>query len=436
MWIHTILFLSFCVLFVCAKGFFSKSGTYLAGKIPTFLKLTKSQLRLFLMVVFWGNMLGFLVTLATGMGDSKNLQLLKRQEEAYTEELYVTDGVNREKITVEIGTEPYTAREKQQLLDDAVKYLSKEILGENQSLEKVEYPLNLITQIPGTAIAVDWDTDQPMILDWEGQIGEVVPKEGTKVHIQAELVLEDCRRVYETDVLVYPQRKSDKEQFLSEVEEQLQKQNEKQGEYLELPVSVNGTELTWSKADQYQGVFLAGIAVLIGVLLILSEKSRMKQNLEKRQMQMMDDYPGILNKMILLIQAGMSSRRAIQKIALDYQKGLENGKSKRDAYEEFLRIYREMEQGISEEEAYRSLGSRCELLCYRTLSTLLIQNLRKGSSYFLISLKRECTTAFEERKKRALVRGEEAGTKLLVPMMCMLLIVLLIILVPSMMTLG
>ena len=46
-------------------------------------------------------------------------------------------------------------------------------------------------------------------------------------------------------------------------------------------------------------------------------------------------------------------------------------------------------------------------------------------------LDREATEAFEERKNRAKELGEEAGTKLLFPMLMMLLVVLIIVMVPA-----
>lgn len=436
MWIHIFIFLCFCGLFLCAKGLFSKSGIYLAGKIPKFFHVTAAQIRVFLLIAFWGNVLGLTVTSLSYLENGSSVRALKRQEESYTEEIYVSDGVNREKIAVEVQKEPYTDVEKMQILEEVYTSLETEILGENQSLDRVEYPLDLMTEKVGTPVTIQWDTDQPLILDWEGQIGEAVPEEGTVVHLRAELKLEEYSRLYEVDVRVYPQKLSDSEQFVQDVQEEIRLQNEKQGTYLYLPMYVNGKELTWVKTDRYQGLFLSGMAVVIGVLVVLSEKSKEKQDLKRRQMEMQADYPGILNKMILLIQAGMSSRRAIQKMALDYQADLKCGRRKRYGYEAVLSIYWDMEKGISEEQAYRNLADRCDLLCYRTLSTLLIQNLKKGSSYFISALKQECTVAFEERKSRALIRGEEAGTKMLAPMGGMLLIVLLIILVPSMMVLG
>ena len=46
-------------------------------------------------------------------------------------------------------------------------------------------------------------------------------------------------------------------------------------------------------------------------------------------------------------------------------------------------------------------------------------------------LERESQEAFENRKRRAKILGEQAGTKLLAPMMLMLVIVFVILLYPA-----
>ena len=59
------------------------------------------------------------------------------------------------------------------------------------------------------------------------------------------------------------------------------------------------------------------------------------------------------------------------------------------------------------------------------------QNLRKGTKGMTQILKQESLQAFEERKARARRLGEEAGTKLLLPMFLMLAVVLVIVIVPA-----
>ena len=94
-----------------------------------------------------------------------------------------------------------------------------------------------------------------------------------------------------------------------------------------------------------------------------------------------------------------------------------------------------MNRGVTELEAYRGLGRRIRLPAYRTLSALLVQNLTKGSRTLLEVLDKEAGNAWEERRKRARIRGEKAGLKLLFPMMIQLGIVLVIMIVPAFMTL-
>ena len=125
----------------------------------------------------------------------------------------------------------------------------------------------------------------------------------------------------------------------------------------------------------------------------------------------------------------LTARKAFQKIALDYGKR-EDGK-KREAYEEIRVACYEMDSGISEAEAYRRFGERCGQVKYKTLSTLLIQNLQKGSRYLADLLEKESVEAWEERKRKARVLGDTAATKLLLPMVLMLLVVMAVIMLPA-----
>ena len=90
-----------------------------------------------------------------------------------------------------------------------------------------------------------------------------------------------------------------------------------------------------------------------------------------------------------------------------------------------------MQRDVTELESYEQFGKRCGLKAYRKLAALLTQNLRKGSKGLSELLRTEADQAFEERKAAAKKRGEEAGTKLLLPMFMMLSMVLLIVIVPA-----
>lgn len=121
----------------------------------------------------------------------------------------------------------------------------------------------------------------------------------------------------------------------------------------------------------------------------------------------------------------MNIRGAWQKIVDDY---VRFGKQKRYVHEEMLVSVRDMEHGMSEARAYELFGKRTGLLQYMKFCTLIVQNLRKGSDDLLRVLDYEAADAFRERKENAKALGEEAGTKLLLPMMLMLVVVFALIL--------
>ena len=87
----------------------------------------------------------------------------------------------------------------------------------------------------------------------------------------------------------------------------------------------------------------------------------------------------------------------------------------------------QIENGMTELKAYELFGRRIGLLPYMKFSTLLTQNLRKGTSDMLRILEYEAIDIMNEKKENAKILGEEASTKLLLPMMFMMLEVFAII---------
>ena len=146
---------------------------------------------------------------------------------------------------------------------------------------------------------------------------------------------------------------------------------------------------------------------------------------------MMTDYPHLINRLVLLNAAGLSMRKSFAQVRCDYEESLRRGEPARPGYEEIVRACREMEHGVPERQAYLNIGQRTPLPEYKTFSTLLVQNLMKGGDGMARLFRKEADRAFEERKKRAKILGEEAGTKLLMPMILLLLVVMVILMVPA-----
>lgn len=209
-------------------------------------------------------------------------------------------------------------------------------------------------------------------------------------------------------------------------------QEKQQKDKYYLPSYLDGEPIAWSRPWDNSGGVLA-ILSIIGACCIPVQKQRgQEKKRQERARQMLLDYPNLVTRLALLLEAGMTVRKAFEKIALDYKRKKKRGA--RSAYEELLKAYYEMESGVMEERAYENFGRRCDHPKYRTLSTLLIQNLKRGNRQLLDILEKESAESFEERKRYARVQGEEAATKLLIPMTMMLVIVLVILIVPACMS--
>ena len=96
----------------------------------------------------------------------------------------------------------------------------------------------------------------------------------------------------------------------------------------------------------------------------------------------------------------------------------------------------QLQRNQPESEVYLAFGRRVNLKPYTKLVSLIEQNRRNGSRNLCAMLELELEDAFEQRKTTARRLGEEAGTKLLLPLFLMLAIVMVIVIVPAMAALG
>lgn len=342
----------------------------------------------------------------------------------------------KSQVEVEVAERQYTKDEIQELFKNTIKNMDKWILGENKSFDRIETDMELITKAPDKPIQIEWESDRYDIMDMRGKIiADAVKKEGSPVNLKAVLTYSERPKeqaMYQCMVMIYPPSLSGKEKEIEDVKTAIQEQEEKTrtSGSLKLPGKVGGKKISYYQQFDMRGVVLIGMGIVVILLLSALEKQD-KRNEEKiKKRQMMLDYPEIINKLALLLGAGMTVKNAWRKLESDYEEQKEAW-GKRYAYEEMKITTREMRSGITEAECYERFGRRCGLQAYLKLGVLLSQNLRKGSKGLTDLLRVEAVQAFEERKAMARRLGEEAGTKLLMPMFLMLSIVLVIVIVPA-----
>lgn len=349
------------------------------------------------------------------------------------EELEVQTRETKEKITVEIEEEQFTREEIQEEFKKAEKELETLILGENQDLDEVRSNLNLITRLPDSGITVAWELDNYEVMNLQGELQtEALKETGTLVKLDAFLNYKDAKAQHTFYANLFPPRLSETEKWIQKLNEELNRLDEETKEDSEMPLpdQVGGRSVMWSYATDYRaaGLFLLGTALSLSVYALDRQKKKQKEEERRRQLKL--DYPQVINRFTLYLGAGMPVRKVWFKLAEDYR-GREKEKEERAVYEEMLYTMHEIQSGAAEGECYEKFGERCNLTVYRKFGTLLSQNMKKGTKGLADLLKQEAANTFEERKNLARKLGEEAGTKLLLPMFLMFGMVLAIIVVPA-----
>ena len=165
----------------------------------------------------------------------------------------------------------------------------------------------------------------------------------------------------------------------------------------------------------------------LGIVFYASDRE-LDEKIKKRNFNIRYDFPDFLNKMVLLINAGMTVPRAWEKIVRDR-------KNITPLYEELRTTYIEIMNGKPEMEAYEDFAKRCRVKEITKFITAVIQNLKKGNSDLVPLLKLQSNECWQLRKNMAKKLGEEASTKLVLPLMIMFVGILIIVTLPAVMQL-
>ena len=368
-------------------------------------------------------------------GDRENTEYLERREFGqgdYEEKLTVKSEKGNQDITVQVREKEYGEEEAEEIIEQVKEEMDALIRGENKSLNKVQHPLYLPDRSPDFPVNLSWSTDAPEILDWEGKIGENAAEGGTGVKLTCDLSLGEAEGRWEKEVTVYPELVSHKIKLEREIQRAVDAQNPASGDKVKLPKEVDGTKVIFRKEQSGNGLLISLFGTLLGLLILPLYREKEKENETKKKAEMQADYPDIVSRILLFLQAGLTVHSAMEKIAKDYINTCRiYGRKRRPAYEELVETYREMEGGMAEVQAYERFGNRCDSPEYKVLSVLLVQNLKKGNRGVLALLERESAAAIEERKRKAKICGEQASAKLLGPMFIQLALVMALVMIPA-----
>ncbi len=370
----------------------------------------------------------------------KENSYVERGDEDHNVDVLVTgnDGTDiwKKKMTVPVKQRKLSAEEKAQMEQLTSVYLEEHYLGNNESAEHVSKPLFFAKSIPDTEIELSWSYEETYLRDTGELRSDKIPEEGVNTNLMVEAVCRNWKKTFYYSIHLESVCMSKQEKEIYDVKQALKKtmQESKTEQVVELPAQVGETSLTYENIEKPKNFMPFYVILVILVSLPFVWREQQKKAKEKRENQMMTDHPEILNKVMLLLGAGLTFRGTIERLAAEYERERASGGPFRYAYEELCIMVQEMKDGVSEVTAIERFGRRCRMLPYLKFSSIITQNLKKGASGMIEILEKEAGEALVQRKERALKQGETAGTKLLMPMMLMLGLVMGIIMIPAFMS--
>ena len=329
-------------------------------------------------------------------------------------------------ISIELNPKTLTDEEVEEILPEFYETLGKLLLADNQSFESVTEDVDLVSSVKGYPFSVEWSSSDTGLV--AAGSGAVTPVDSEcQVILKASVRYLDREYENEYFLTLVPKDYTGDDEIHYALEKLLREseENSRESEDWIMPGEYEGENIVWKKSvSDYSSFVFAGI-VLVGVIIYIMSDKDLGAKVEEKKKKMKSAYPDVLEKMILYIGAGMTVRAAFFKIASNAS-GEVN-----PVYSEMIFTCRELKSGISEEEGYERFGKRTGLQEYIRFSALLGQNLKKGSANLISRLREEADNAVIERMQNCRRLGEEAVTKLLLPMILMLLVVMVMILLPA-----
>lgn len=349
-------------------------------------------------------------------------------------------GDRKEKLEVWIGEEPYsmevTVRERPKTEAETAEELQKAedgmeilFLGENQDLEHITEKVNMPSVYPGTDIAIQWYLNSWEYISVDGTVKNEGFTRAEQVEVTAVLSLEDQTVSWDRTVWVCPLENPDDKALIRILSWKMEDTQKEDTETVELPEQAAGKSIIWYPEKDHTWLMLAGLTACAVCAMMLGQQKEEEKALAEREKRMKLAYPDIVSRLSLYMSAGISSRKAWERIAAGYRNRTSGPVN--EAYEEMCTTLYEMQNGVPESIAYEKFGARCRLPSYLKLGALLSQNLRKGTRNLSALLEEESREAFENRKAYAKKLGEECESRLLFPMLLMLLTILVMVMYPA-----
>ncbi|MDR2132942.1 MAG: type II secretion system F family protein [Clostridiales Family XIII bacterium] len=345
------------------------------------------------------------------------------------------DASVKRKVELTVRPKELADDEKRARVEATAQRLPRLILGENESLSAVESDLKLPAFDEETGVAISWASETPEILGDDGVLNRVTGGEGDGFALKARLRLGNIGEEVKIEGALGGGPVStesvaeDVADVLADTVEALNASSE--GDALTLPLAdAHGVRYRWEGGarDAHIPELLALAA--FGVMLYLRRYGAIDKRIKASRRSMIKDFPEFIDKLLLMLNAGLVVSAAISRIAADYERR-RDAKNPRRLYEELAAIRRRVENSnASLSVELNRMAARSGVRELMRFAAVVSDNIDKGSA-LAEKLKAEGELVWKLRKKDTEEAGRLAETKMILPMTLTLLTLILLTMAPA-----
>ena len=315
----------------------------------------------------------------------------------------------KKQVNVDVLPIEYDESELEDVFDLGFTEIEEIYLGENESADCIQSDLDLPERLDDTGLDVAWISSDQDVVTSTGKL--LKSDEG------------DAELVKLTAVLSYGEHSAERE-YNIRVTGRVLDAGEASGR-IELPSEIEGYSIE-DTAGGSGAIPVIFLGIISAVCIWMGARAKLSKQEKERKQQLMIDYPELVDKLILYLGAGVTIRGSfVRMVQNDDESAL---------MKELRYTLNEIQAGIPEGEAYYNMGHRINLPVYMKLMSMLSQNVSKGTKDIMIMMAGEEQAALQTRKELARKKGEEAGTRLLFPMIVLLGVVMVIVVLPAVMS--
>ncbi|HYE69563.1 MAG TPA: hypothetical protein VEA58_13180 [Anaerovoracaceae bacterium] len=345
-------------------------------------------------------------------------------------------------ITIKVKQKSLSGKEKLELLQNYKLGLRNLILGENKDLDHINKPLNLISRDPDLGITVNWTSDHPELISEKGEVDLIEAKDKQMVKLSADLTLDDftVNEVYRLKIDTDAKEEDYERSMTGRLIKSLEKYaGTGYSTNIELQSDLgDGMNVQWLTGKESNIAFITILFLFTVLIVYFKRYDHINKEIKEAEESIIKDLPEFINKLVLLLNAGLVVSAAFSKITKDYETFYHAGQTvnqrkRRFLYEELVEMQKRVNQSnTSLIKELKEFSQRCGVREMVRLTVVISENWNKGST-LAEKLEGEGQLLWISRKKRAEEQGKLAETKLTFPLMILLLVLIIVTVAPALM---